>query len=106
MSVFITNVDDFIAPSQACINPFVLTRNKEPEVESKAPANLGGSKVVSRIVLETDFSTTDFEAKVHADLLRSKTVISAVKPDLIKSKISSNNQKVAAVSLNDCLACR
>lgn len=86
MSVFLNNLDDFIAPSQACINPFVL--NKKSDLDSK-PASI-------KITLKSDFSSTEFETpKVNRE------------PDLIKTRLStaSKGQKVAAVSLNDCLAC-
>ena len=82
MSVFISNLDDFIAPSQACVNP-ILNDKKKPERES----------VNSRIAIQNDFSVTDFD-------------IPAVEPDLIKSKVSSSHNITATVSLNDCLACR
>ena len=83
MSVFLNNLDDFILPSQGCINPFVLNKTAD------GPVKLAPTK----ITLQSDFSTSEFE--------RPK------KPDLIKTKISSasSGQKVAAVSLNDCLAC-
>jgi iron only hydrogenase large subunit-like protein len=84
MSVFLNSLDDFITPAQACINPFVLNRKEDvPSV----PA--------AKVTLQTDFSKTQFEKIVPK------------KPDLIKSKASeaSKGQKVAAVSLNDCLAC-
>ena len=82
MSVLLNNLDDFIAPSQACINPFVSSSSKE---DAKS----------ARITIQSDFSTSEYEEPVR-------------KPDLIKSKTSStsSNQKVATVSLNDCLACR
>jgi iron only hydrogenase large subunit-like protein len=88
MSVFLNNLDDFIAPSQACINPFVL--NRKPDSESK-PASM-------KITLKSDFSSTEYETP-KANLIRE--------PDLIKTRVStaSKGQKVAAVSLNDCLAC-
>jgi iron only hydrogenase large subunit-like protein len=88
MSVFLNNLDDFIAPSQACINPFVL--NRKSDSESK-PASM-------KITLKSDFSSTVYETP-KANLIRE--------PDLIKTRVStaSKGQKVAAVSLNDCLAC-
>ena len=88
MSVFLNNLDDFIAPSQACINPFVL--NRKPDSESK-PGSM-------KITLRSDFSSSEYEMP-KANLIRE--------PDLIKTRVStaSKGQKVAAVSLNDCLAC-
>ena len=83
MSVFLNNLDDFILPSQGCINPFVLNK-KSPDSVKAAPA---------KITLQSDFSSTVYER--------------TQKPDLIKSRasVASKGQKVAAVSLNDCLAC-
>ncbi len=81
MSVFISNLDDFIAPGQACVNPLV---NKVATQTEKTSA--------SKITLETDFSTTEFEMKQE--------------PNLIRSRDAQQTQgKVATISLNDCLAC-
>ena len=84
MSVFLDNVDDFIAPSQACVNPFVA--NKVTEVSNSN----------KKLIISVDQSKSEFETKL----------VSELKPNLIKSKISSSSQKIATVSLNDCLACR
>ena len=80
MSVFLSNLDDFIAPSQACVNPFV-----------QQPLE-GGKSSSKRLQLTDDYSLTEYEV---------------VKPDLIKTKEAKVNPsaKVATVSLNDCLAC-
>ena len=100
MSVFLNNVDDFIAPSQACVNPLVLqktstssttTTTNQDSVTKKGTTTAGGSKNV----LSIDSTQSEFES------------IKEVKPDLIKtSSSSSSGAKVATVSLNDCLACR
>lgn len=84
-SVFLSNLDDFIAPSQACINPLVASKldtSNEPAPTTKS----------AKITLSTDFSKTDFDEGI-------------VQPNLIKMR-SLGAKKVAAVSLNDCLACR
>jgi iron only hydrogenase large subunit-like protein len=87
MSVLLNNLDDFIAPSQACVNPFV----------SGAVGSSSSIKGASRITLQSDLSTTEFEMKAPPV---------TVEPDLIRSKVSGLDQKkVARVSLNDCLAC-
>ena len=78
-SVVLGNLDDFIAPSQACVNP-IFTQPKDGE--SAAATQIG----VAKISIESD------------DVLAPATT---VKPDLIKS--SSGN--TAQVSLSDCLAC-
>jgi hypothetical protein len=87
MSVFLNNLDDFIAPSQACVNPFV---QKSSGTAEKSPES-------RKITLRNDFSNTEFDRIESAPL---------IKPDLIKTKTGFANQKVASVSLNDCLACR
>ena len=88
MSVFLNNLDDFISLSQACVNPFVANRKQDDE----------SKPVLAKIDLQSDFSSTEYEKP--KDPLTQK-------PSLIKSRIStaSKGQKVAAVSLNDCLAC-
>lgn len=80
MSVFINDVNDFIAPSQACVNPFVL--------ESKSTAGDGNPGKVS---IQTDFSVSEFETP-------------AAVPNIIRATGSASNA-IAKVSLNDCLAC-
>ena len=80
MSVFLSNLDDFIAPGQACVNP--LVKNK-----ATTEPTSGG-----RITLETDFSNTEFDGPLKQE------------PNLIRSKATASS-KVATVSLNDCLAC-
>jgi iron only hydrogenase large subunit-like protein len=83
MSVFINNLDDFITPSQACINPLVSSK-----LADSSSSNLTTAK--GKITLENDFTSYTFDNEV--------------KPDLIKPKVV-NNRKLATVSLNDCLAC-
>ena len=82
MSVFLSNLDDYIAPSQACINPLVATNNNSS----------------AKIAITSDYP--------------QRTVLKyESKPDLIKAKVESNpdslgnSKKIATVSLNDCLAC-
>eukprot|EP01035_Chromulina_nebulosa_P018021 gene18021-23662_t len=85
MSVFITNLDDYISPSQACINPFVLT--KDPNINNINKSN-------KKIVIENE--TIDINNNTNQ----------TVRPNLIKAVQKDNNtSKIASVSLNDCLAC-
>ena len=100
MSVFLSNLDDFIAPSQACVNPLVNKALKDEKRDGgDSDGSYGGGEASSskgRVTLETDFSTSEYQVKV-------------VEPNLIKTRIGGNSaqsQKVASVSLNDCLACR
>jgi hypothetical protein len=88
-SVFLSNLDDFIVPSQACVNPFVA-----PKIQATTPPHISRSKKHSRVTLETDFTISDFSAAPPP----------IVEPNLIKQRVV-DDRKVATVSLNDCLAC-
>ena len=99
MSVFLNNLDDFIAPSQACINPLVLNKPKPTATSSDTNTTSSSAK----IVLQTDFSVSEFDGLVGS---KRQILPHAQAPDLIKTKMGTQNQKVASVSLNDCLACR
>ena len=90
MSVFISNVDDFIVPGQACVNPLVLNRDNAGIIDDHAPLK----QILS---IQNDDASDSHKLHLKTD----------IKPDLIKSKISSSSSsKIASVSLNDCLACR
>ena len=86
MSVFLNNLDDYILPSQACVNPLVSSKLEE---EKKSKTNENRNK----ILITNDFSTSEFD------------FVNEIKPNLIKST-NIGKRKVATVSLNDCLACR
>ena len=85
MAVFINNLDNFISPSQACVNPFISQTSRETSLKGNT----------SKLVLENDFSSTSY------DILSNTTP-----PDLIKAKDVGTVDRVARVSLSDCLACR
>jgi len=93
MSVFLTNLDDFIAPSQACV---VVNYKASRPGENKDVAS-------RRIVLS---SVDEYNIPSDFSLVRSEKP--KAKEGIIKSSYSkSNNEsKIASVSLNDCLACR
>jgi len=105
MSVFLNNIDDFIVPSQACINPLVASKIEASKTKS-AEVPSGGVKS-EKLVLKMDTSTTAFDASESLSYYGSK------EPDLIKPRVSSSSgssgssssSKVASISLNDCLAC-
>ena len=90
-SIILGNLDDFIAPSQACVNP-IFTQPK-----AGAGGGPGGSMATPNsdepaarhIVIETD------------DALLAPPPI--VQPDLIKTVGGAGT--AARVSLSDCLAC-
>ena len=89
MSVFVSNLDDFISPSQACVNPLVTSKLEVNE------ASTGKRALVS---LANDYSISEFSAKAAEDALSE--------PNLIKMKRSNEGRTVATVSVADCLACR
>lgn len=89
--VFLTDLDDFIVPSQACVNPYVAP-NLTPAKHHSSQASKN-TKKHGRVTLETDFSTSEFNDTP------------SIEPDLIRHRVGEANKKVAAVSLNDCLAC-
>jgi hypothetical protein len=88
-SVFLSNLDDFITPSQACINPLVSSRLEE--AATKDTSTVPGKS--ARVTLSNDFSVSEFDYGGRTE------------PDLIKTKVVSS-RTVASVSVNDCLACR
>ncbi len=87
-SVFLGDLDDFITPSQSCVNPIFAgdgsststSTNGQPA--AKAEEDKGRAKVT-----------------LEASWIEDST---AMKPDLIKTK---GGNAAATVSLNDCLAC-
>lgn len=92
-SVFLSDLNDFITPAQACVNPLFAPGNaKEGENagEEKSEDNLGLPKI--GLVIEND-NTNPLDVGLPGEF--------SVKPDLIK-KTSTNT---AQVSLSDCLAC-
>lgn len=93
MSVFVNNLDDFIIPSQACVNPLVANKREEALKEEKKQQKTSSSKSgIAKISLQSDFSVSEYDVDV--------------KPNLIKTRGEGGSAKVATVSLNDCLACR
>jgi hypothetical protein len=66
MSVFLSNLDDFIAPGQACVNPFVASRSISPETVLKSTNK---SKIIQ---LSDDISTTEYETILKPDLIKTK----------------------------------
>ena len=81
-SVILDNLDDFIAPSQACINPIFSGNSAKIEKSSPTSSQVG----VAKVTIESE----DFG-----------TVGQIVQPNLIKTATN----KTAQVSLSDCLAC-
>ncbi|CAM9893268.1 unnamed protein product [Ectocarpus fasciculatus] len=86
-SVLLGDLDDFIAPGQACINP-LFTDAAAPAAAAAESGSKGGAAMV--LELEDDGGPLDAMA-----------VEEVVKPDLIRA----SNTQTAKVSLDDCLAC-
>lgn len=89
-SVFLGDLDDYITPSQACVNPLFT-----PSTGADAGANGGNPKPgVAKLTLETELSADDWG-------LPPPTTERVVKPDIIRTTA----QEKATISLDDCLAC-
>jgi iron only hydrogenase large subunit-like protein len=107
MSVFISNLDDFIAPGAACVNPLVLGKSSKEEDgagrEMKAtPNGLQQGESASSGGLRIELGQgLEYESHIPPIL--------AGEANLIRNKVSTSSSgsasKVATISLNDCLAC-
>ncbi|DBA04633.1 TPA: hypothetical protein N0F65_012216 [Lagenidium giganteum] len=86
-SVFLGDLDDYIHPSQACVNP-LFTTNDKGNGNGNGNGNGASSAGPTKIMLETDASD---------DLGMADTV----KPSIIRTSA----QEKATISLDDCLAC-
>ncbi|CAM9850944.1 unnamed protein product [Scytosiphon promiscuus] len=87
-SVMLGDLDDFIAPGQACINPLFTTAADAAPAKAAAEEKPGGAAMV--LELEDDGGPLD-----------AMVVEEVAKPDLIRA----SNTQTAKVSLDDCLAC-
>jgi hypothetical protein len=81
-SVFLTNLEDYIAPSQACIVT-TSSSSKNDVLQQR-----------QRVII----STADDSKTVVDKASIEKSKFEIIKPSAVK--------KVATVTLNDCLACR
>jgi hypothetical protein len=105
-SVFLNNLDDFIVPSQACVNPFVLgTATHDSPAPSSASEQSGQVKVNSLSNRSKGKQKVTLGFSDDNDYKTS--IIPQSEPNLIRQKASSTapQKTVAAVSLTDCLAC-
>lgn len=102
MSVLISDIDDFVNPSQACIVVNSLA--------SDSKTNKKGGGTSNKIKVDIDASISDDFTNIFPSTSSDSIVvpISTIprKPDLLKTKKNKNNVEVATVSLSDCLACR
>lgn len=84
LSVFLADLDgDWIAPSQACVNPIFSDNPVSPE------KNSGAQKKKLSLALEDVVEPAE----------------PSMRPDLIRTATGASGEKKAQVSLNDCLAC-
>eukprot|EP01084_Bolivina_argentea_P178781 309020_1 len=91
-SVRLSNLDDFITPSQKCVNPLFSDKKRGWGYENSS-ASAGGGLVLE---LEPDepFRGATAEPEMQQQQQRRR-------PDLIKS----TTKQTATITLNDCLAC-
>ena len=82
-SVFLSNLEDYIAPSQACVVTTSASSKSNPLLQRQ------------RVIIS---STEDSIAIDNNNATIGKSKFEIIKP--------STTTKVAKVSLNDCLACR
>ncbi|KAE8891059.1 putative cytosolic Fe-S cluster assembly factor [Phytophthora fragariae] len=82
-SVFLGDLNDYIQPSQACVNPLFTSDSAQPDAAGAQPNGL------AKITLQTELSAADL------------AVPQPVKPNIIRT----TTQEKATISLDDCLAC-
>lgn len=85
-SVFLGDLDDYIQPSQACVNPLFTPASTGAQDDGAAARPLG----VAKISLETELSADDWGLAP-----------APVKPSIIRT----SKEEKATISLDDCLAC-
>ena len=92
MSVFISNLDDFISPGQACVNPLVLGKGSGNGNEKEAGEE--GAKESVKIDIGRSL---EYEPLVPPVLAGEANLIKRTQ----SSSSSESSAKVATVSLND-----
>lgn len=65
-SVFLGDLDDFIAPGQACINPLFTTAVDAAPAAAPAPETAGSNKRGAAMVLELEDDGGPLDAMVRA----------------------------------------
>eukprot|EP00457_Paulinella_chromatophora_P007364 gb/GEZN01007387.1/.p1 GENE.gb/GEZN01007387.1/~~gb/GEZN01007387.1/.p1 ORF type:complete len:505 (-),score=73.67 gb/GEZN01007387.1/:30-1490(-) len=80
-AVKLANLDDFLAPSQACIKPLLQEKDNEKDKKNKGPS----------VKIDLDMSGVQES--------------SSILPGHFKQIKMNATKKTATVSLNDCLAC-
>ncbi len=112
-SVVLGDLNDFIAPSQACTNPLFVSP-KKPEGGAAGGSAVAGHAGQARLALESDFlggsiasSPPSSSAFLLAgasggafDAAAAPAAAQPSRPNLIRAAAG-----IAKVSLNDCLAC-
>ena len=86
------DVNDFLLPNQACVNPFVGTTTEKTPNKGTMSESKHSSVIRLGMADITDLTTLEYEPdKPAANIINPK---------------SKNDIKIASVSLTDCLACR
>mmetsp|Transcript_16155 Transcript_16155/g.20033 ORF Transcript_16155/g.20033 Transcript_16155/m.20033 type:complete len:574 (-) Transcript_16155:227-1948(-) len=93
-SVMLGDLNDFITPAQACVNP-LFVEPKKGKAKDILESEQGHLPKVG-LVIENDFNAVEISAPPTVQVQNKKQA-----PDLIKT----SDNHTAKVSLTDCLAC-
>ena len=114
-NVFIDNVDDYVAPSQACINPlFSVPGSKDTSDEKGAaavnPSSQGPNNHDRSSEPDKTNGTSNEAVGVRRRGRRKRTALtsetdSSSKPTVPKESETSDPKSIVQASLADCLAC-
>lgn len=115
-SVTLDNVDDYLAPSQACVNPAFQPSNelgagdKEDAMVEEAKVSPSAHVIVPRrrrrIVRKKIINTTDSDPPGASPEAKSSTIISLSQSQPVsKNSEQEEKKKIVKASMADCLAC-
>jgi hypothetical protein len=96
----LTDLNDFLTPSQACIKP---VEEVKPDDLAKQP---GAAAVRGRSFLLWRFVLTGLQTQIQIDASGTYYEVSAETHQGATSSGSRKKLEQAQISLNDCLACR
>ena len=105
MNNILSDLDDFIAPSQECIKMIVPQKNGQGPQQpggSELPADQANSNK-AQVLIGNDFDDEEmFKVEINPGLKAKNQK----RPDLIKkANNAQTGAQVAKISLQDCLAC-
>lgn len=102
--VLLNDIDDFILPSQACVNP-----NVKEKLEKRAAEEKEGEKKTSDTKSKKNRQVISLESDAtKSDFFQNEMVLNSFKDVSTSSSSTSTKSEpksVATISLNDCLAC-